>query len=278
MKVRSLCCVLSFFLFFSHLGFSQDQKVICGEKLEALINVKEMRCEEGSCPDFTRENEKKEILQALYNKEKIKELQDLVKARGVVSGSGVYQVGKYLYYGKKEDFENKNKFVNIKLVSLNDGDKLSFYGRSPASKVVLKKEAMSEFFRSLADGIMESVFRSDLEKVSRDETILLAAPYDDLIPPPSVKPEKPSKNGNTVLLAAPYDDLIPPPSKVPRKPASDDIKKSISDTNYDFVVTADGSLQSVGHDWTPTEAGTTNEVESLCKAGYMMPECEEKRE
>jgi len=260
MEVRSLCCVFSCVLFFSHFGFSQDQRVICEEKLEALINVNEVKCEEGGCPYFIRENSKNEVLQALYSKERVMEFTALVKERGATSAH-ILPFGKYLYYGEKKDLEKKNKFVNIKLRSLVENDTLSFFGRAPASRVVLKKEKMEEFFRSLTEGIAAHVFRSDLEGVSFDDTILLAAPDHDLIRPPAVKPEKPPRGSSTILMAAPDHDLIRPPAVKPREPASDDIKKVISDRNYDEVV-----------------VGTTvegNEVQSLCKAGYMMPECGE---
>src|SRR3989338_5027489 len=100
MEVRSLCCVFSCVLFFSHFGFSQDQRVICEEKLEALINVNEVKCEEGGCPYFIRENSKNEVLQALYSKERVMEFTALVKERGATSahilpfGRNFYNEGK----------------------------------------------------------------------------------------------------------------------------------------------------------------------------------------
>jgi len=257
MKVRSLCCVFSCVLFFSHFGYSQDQRVICEEKLEALINVNEVKCEEGRCPYFIRENEKNEVLQALYSKEKVMEFTALIKERGAASAH-ILPFGKYLYYGNRKDLENKEKFVSIKFSSLDGKDRLSFFGRAPASRVVLKKEKMEEFFGSLVDGLKARVFRSDLEGVSRDGTILLAAPdVDDEFGIPA---KKPAGKDETIKLAMPDGDTdFGIPGKRPRKPASDDIRKVISDRNYDVVV------------------GTTverNEVQSLCKAGYMMPECE----
>src|SRR3989338_10797363 len=117
MEVRLLCCVFSCVLFFSHFCFSQDQRVICEEKLEALINVNEVKCEEERCPTFLRENSEKEVLQALYSKEKVMEFTALVKERGAASAH-IHPFKNYLYYGNKKDLEIKEKFVKMKLHSI----------------------------------------------------------------------------------------------------------------------------------------------------------------